>query len=452
MKLEPVPTEALAPGVLFHPDHVAVLELDAQAAEAYDRLNDGGEVGDPEIEAELIAADLARDPRRPRRTRQAPDVETMPVRALVLNITHGCNLSCRYCYADTGSARTMDMATARAAVDFLLKESRELRQVSLSFLGGEPLLHFPLVQGVVDYAEGTARDAGKAISFSLTTNGTLLSPVLTDYLDRHRVGITISMDGPADVHDAQRPMRGGGGSFARLQPRVREFLATPRPRPVGARVTLTRESGPVLDLYRFLRGLGFQEVGFSPVTASHEDLHLGDDDMARLLDDFGMLADHYVVEACAGAHPGFSNLSNLLAEIHRGEARTHACGAGLGLMAADPEGQLYLCHRFTSQAAFHLGDVRAGIDPERRGRLAAQLQRPQCSECWMRHLCAGGCYHEALVRQGDAAAQNRHVCAWMRQWTRLGLKVYLQLTRRAPGFLDRLAGSRRPEPGVGGYR
>lgn len=452
MTLQPVPTEALGPGLLFHPDHVAVLELDATAAEAYDRLASGGEVADPEVLAELMAADLARDPRRPHRSRRLPDASQVPVRALVLNITSGCNLSCSYCYADTKSGGAMDRDTAFAAVEFLLRESGSLPTVSLSFLGGEPLLHFHLVQTVIEYAERRAKESGKNVSFSLTTNGTLLAPVLVEYLDRHRVGITVSLDGPPSVQDAQRPLRGGGGSFARLEPRVRELLAKPRPRPVGARVTLTRASAHVLPLYRFLRGLGFTEVGFSPVTASRADQHLGDADMDRLLDDFGMLADHYVVEACAGAHPGFSNLSNLLAEIHRGEARSHACGAGLGLMAADPQGELFLCHRFTSEPAFRLGHVRTGLRADARARLTAQLHRPQCSQCWMRHLCAGGCYHEAHVRQGDASSPNRHACGWMRQWTRLGLKVYVQLSRRAPGFLDRLGGSRRPEPTAGGYR
>ena len=90
----------------------------------------------------------------------------------------------------------MDLETAKASVDFLLEQSAGRRTVHITFFGGETLMNFPLLKQVVTYANEQAAAQGRTIDFSLTTNATLLTPAIIEFLSENRIGVTVSMDGP----------------------------------------------------------------------------------------------------------------------------------------------------------------------------------------------------------------------------------------------------------------
>src|ERR1051326_6969011 len=90
----------------------------------------------------------------------------------------------------------MDFETARASVDFLLEQSAGRRAIHITFFGGETLMNFPLLERVVVYANQQTAAQGRTIDFSLTTNATLLTPAIVQFLSDNRIGVTVSMDGP----------------------------------------------------------------------------------------------------------------------------------------------------------------------------------------------------------------------------------------------------------------
>ena len=121
-------------------------------------------------------------------------------------------------------------------------------------------------------------------------------------------------------------------------------------------------------------------------------------------------------------------------------SKAYPCGAGLGLLGVSTDGDVALCHRFAGSDAHKFGTVRTGID---RAVQTAFLERhhvvdkTDCSQCWARPLCSGGCYHEAHVRYGSTARPNLHYCEWIRGWTETCLEVYGELSERNPAFLAR---------------
>ncbi len=381
-----------------------------------------------------------------------------PLATLVLNVTNRCNLSCTYCYeygadrvADDAAAGRpkMDDATARQAIDFLLRSSADRPQVSITFFGGETLLNFPAIRAAVEYAEERARQARKRVHYSLTTNATLLTEDVVDFLTQHRFGITVSIDGDRDQQDRHRTFQKGVGSFDVIAPRIRHLLATNRARggrAIGARVTLTHGAAPVPETFRFLTGeLGFDEVGFAPVTAGLGRAYaLGELGYERLLREFGELAEDYVAAALRGERLGFANLDDLLRELHQGVQKAHPCGAGLGLLGVSTEGELGLCHRFVESRSHGVGSLAAGIDEGARSAFLERAhvdRKPDCQACFARPLCAGGCYHEAHVRYGDATRANLHYCEWIRGFVDLGLRCYGRILSRNPQFFARFAAS-----------
>jgi len=97
-----------------------------------------------------------------------------------------------------------------------------------------------------------------------------------------------------------------------------------------------------------------------------------------------------------------------------------------------------LCHRFAGSDAHKFGTVRDGIDREAQTAFLQQhhiADKTDCSKCWARPLCSGGCYHEAHVRYGTTQRPNLHYCEWIRGWTDVCLQIYGELSERNPAFL-----------------
>ncbi len=375
--------------------------------------------------------------------------DDFPLQTMVLNVTNQCNLSCTYCYefgADKvatpeGKQKFMDWETARGSVDYLLKESTGRGTIHITFFGGETLMNFPLLKQVVVYARDQAALHGQKIDFSLTTNATLLTPSVIDFLATNEIGVTVSIDGPKEMNDQFRVLPNGRGTYDIIAPKVRELLAKHRTRPIAARVTLTTQDIDVLKIYKHLKhDMGFHEVGFAPVTTAPNRLYsINEPGMDAVLAQFTALAEEYLEFALRNQHHGFSNVSDTLSELHQGISKSHPCGAGLGLVGVGPSGDIAPCHRFVDSDTHKLGHISTGMDKEKKHDFLARgnvSNKYECQTCWARPLCAGGCHHEAFVRYGDTGHANLHYCDWIRGWTDVCLGIYGVIAEKNPGFLQ----------------
>jgi uncharacterized protein len=378
------------------------------------------------------------------------------VRTLVLMLTSSCNLSCRYCYearedrcvppAETGGPwPEMSAETLRKSIAFLLENSGEIRNVSVIFFGGEPLLRFPLLRAAVPMARAMASERGKEISFSLTTNGTLLTPAIAEFLKENGVSVCISMDGPPEIHDRNRAYASGRGSYKDAARGLSCLTEGKNGFPLAARVTIGSGAVGVRKTFDHLRGLGFDEVGFAPASAAEEsDTALTEEELDRVLEGFRELAVDYEVDVRERRRPAFSNLTQVLSLIHRGDPMPYPCGAGIGMLAVDPAGDFFPCHRLCG-VGDALGDPERGIAGDVRARFlegARRRRESACDACWAKNFCSGGCYHDAYLRQGDLFAPSTHYCRWVKELFLLGLTTYVRIQNETPTFLDAMFGER----------
>ena len=459
--------------VLFHLPTSALFELDSVGEQVLDFLKTQPHVTEGEVREWISArssgtaispaqvAEAIQDLRGldilrtdPTHQSKAPAIrlDDYPLNTLVLSVSNGCNLVCGYCYKEDlqtpARGRKMHAATARRGVDLLLAESAARPEVNLAFLGGEPLTNLALIRDVVAYAEARCAEVGKRVNFTLTTNATMLDDACVDFLDRHRFGISISIDGPKEIHDRRRKTLGGVGSYDVVAAKARMLLGRYRSRPVGARVTLSAGATDVTAIHRHLKEeIGFFEVGFAPVTTSvNHETNLSAEELAQVFTGLKTLGRKYVAAALDNRNIGFANMHQLLGEISAGSRKALPCGAGVGLLALDGEGRLNLCHRFAGSALPTFGDLGAGIARERLLEFlqaAADLPQQDCAGCRIRNLCAGGCYHESYARYGDALAPTRHYCQLMREWADFGLAAYVELQEKNPAYFTQHIGTRR---------
>lgn len=446
--------------MLFHVPTSALFELDALGAAVIDVVQEQERI-DGDALAENLSSRFARadvvqlieqltqlevlqDHHAPRAVNpRRVDIQSYPFSTIVLNVNTGCNLGCTYCYKEDlavpAKGERMSFEIAARSVDLLFEQAATRDKVNIIFFGGEPLTNMPLIRQVVEYAETRGAQSAKAVDFSLTTNATLLTPELVDYFDAHRFGISVSIDGPKAIHDRNRRTVGGHGTYDVVTRKARMLLARYRSRAVGARVTLSSGTTEVEAIHEHLReGFGFHEVGYAPVTSAPNVPHgLTQQELLEVHEGFERLGERYLAAALRGYNTGFSNMHQLMTDLHEGRRKSLPCGAGVGLLAVDRQGGLNLCHRFTGSDLAPFGNVASGIDSTRLGEFlgrASDRDGTHCATCRIRNLCAGGCYHESWVRYGDPHHRTYHYCNLLRRWVDFGIRIYAQLSARNPDF------------------
>ena len=151
-----------------------------------------------------------------------------PVKAMCLPVAHDCNLRCSYCFASTGDfgsgRRIMDLETGKRAIDYLLENSGNRRNLELDFFGGEPLMNFDVVKEIVKYAREREKAYGKNFRFTITTNGVLLSDDKIDFINKEMSNIVLSIDGRKSVNDRIRKRPDGGGSYDIIMKKFKKLV------------------------------------------------------------------------------------------------------------------------------------------------------------------------------------------------------------------------------------
>ena len=143
----------------------------------------------------------------------------MELESVSVIVTDQCNFECSYCYQKKGKER-LDLPTLARTIDFF--HPFFARECVLSFYGGEPLLAFDLIRRAVEHVKGLPTRHPHKIRFSLTTNGSLLSEEVLEFLAEHEFSLVLSFDGLAQ--DLSRKK----GSFDPLASVIPRILAAPR--------------------------------------------------------------------------------------------------------------------------------------------------------------------------------------------------------------------------------
>jgi len=320
-----------------------------------------------------------------------------PVKGVQLFLVEGCNLRCRYCYVGRNGALARDrmpLDIARRAVDFAFSRAGRLRNVGVMFFGGEPLLHREAIEFAVEYARTTARQLGKRVSFSITTNGTMVDGEVADFLRRHRFGVTLSLDGPQEVQDSMRPLASGGSSsdlavagLGHLQAAGIRCLV---------RATVTNRCMDRGALTRFFESLGVRQVQLTyaePRCGECGPYDIGPAAWGDASPREDALAAECAAAASGGDGPKLSPFSRVLADVHAPIRWALPCGVGRAVLTVGIDGQLYPCHRYVGMSSYVLGDLDQGLDREKlrsyyEGYFAVA---ERCRSCWASGVCRLRC-------------------------------------------------------------
>ena len=371
---------------------------------------------------------------------------------MTLQVTQNCNLRCKYCVYSGSyinrihTNKRMDWEIARKAVDFYYEHSRNSTEAAVGFYGGEPLLELELIKKVVDYAEALFK--GKKISFNMTTNATMLTNEVVEYMLEHNFHIAVSLDGPKKIQDSNRVFadkeRGTFDTVMENLENIRkmypEFIEKIS---FNAVIDLSKDVGCANDFFMsydmvkdvFVMGNMINDANRKEkidinrkffADAKYEEFKV-------FLYYCTNIFHEYKPTLMDGRFRGIKQMYyNRM--VARNSKTIQDCPGGQCLPGAqrffvNAYGNFYPCERVNEEAdAFCIGNIDDGFDMNKVSELlnVAKLTEKECKNCWCFRLCSQ-CIARAEENGELSRSQRLSNCADMRKQVESDLKDYIVL-------------------------
>ena len=331
------------------------------------------------------------------------------VKALCLHIAHDCNLACKYCFAEEGEYHgrraLMSFEVGKKALDFLIANSGNRRNLEVDFFGGEPLMNWQVVKDLVAYGREQEKIHDKNFRFTVTTNGVLLNDEIQEFINQEMDNVVLSLDGRKEVNDHMRPFRNGKGSYDLIVPKFQKLAESRDQQKYYIRGTFTRENLDFSKDVLHFADLGFEQISIEPVVGEDSDFYsIKEEDLPKIFEEYDILAKELIQREKEGRGVNFFHF---MIDLEGGPCiskRLSECGSGTEYLAVTPWGDLYPCHQFVGDEAFLMGNVDEGITkPEiaEEFRGCSVYSKEKCKNCFAKFYCSGGCMANAHKFHGS---------------------------------------------------
>ena len=357
------------------------------------------------------------------------------IKALCLHVAHTCNLTCSYCFARQGNFQgtdaLMSLEVGKKAIDFLVSHSGKRHNLEVDFFGGEPLLNWDVVKGIVAYARSIEKEAEKNFRFTLTTNGVGITDEVIDFCNDEMNNVVLSLDGRKEVHDRFRTFPSGRGSYDDIVPKFQKFVKKRGDKSYYMRGTYTKYNADFFEDIIHMADLGFTELSMEPVVTSPDDpCALSEDDLPVIFTQYEKLALEMIKRTKNGNPFTFYHY---MLDFDGGPCiykRISGCGAGTEYLAVTPWGDLYPCHQFVNDPEYLMGNLDEGvtnIEAKEEFRGCNSYSRAECRDCFARLYCSGGCSANAYHATGNITGVYEYGCELFKKRIECAIMMKLAL-------------------------
>ena len=360
------------------------------------------------------------------------------VKALCLHVSHDCNLKCKYCFASQGDfggeKEMMSFEVGKKAIDYLIANSGNRRNLEIDFFGGEPLMNFDVVKQLVAYGREVEKANNKNIRFTITTNGILLDDDKIDYINEHMHNVVLSLDGRKEVNDNMRPTVNDKGSYDVIMPKFKKLVdKRPKDKYYYIRGTFTRDNLDFSEDVLHFANEGFNLTSVEPVVGDESNPYaLREEDMEIVFAEYEKLAKKYAKRKLEGEDFTFFHF---VVDLNQGPCvikRITGCGAGNEYLAVTPNGDIYPCHQFVGNDDFKLANIldEEVIIPEEISNMfrdAHVYSKEDCKTCWNKFYCSGGCHANAINFNNDIRKPYELGCEMQKKRTECSIMIQAKL-------------------------
>ena len=363
---------------------------------------------------------------------------------IVVNITTGCNLRCKYCFADCGPFTGEDMTeeVMDATIDSMLSMP-QVKVITFEFQGGEASTNVSGMRTFIEKTEKIKAKYDKIVKYRTEINCISVTEELIALIKDYNVSVGVSLDGPKEMTDQTRVDIKGIGAFDRIEKGVKKL----RDNGIyidGAVCTVGQHNVHYpKQLMEF-----FDEIGMNfkprPVNILGREkvnnLTTKPGEWAKCFREMHEMRDKVDVE----------NFSihifeeNVYTPIRDYICLRYPCGAARELVSVNPNGDVFPCDGFKGESKFVMGNVlNEKIEAmlkkpeiiELRSRTASTIEK--CSKCLFRGMCCSCCY-SAYGKFGDIYREDPH-CSDRRQ-----MYIYLMQSWLKDHTLNEVKNEKQP--------
>jgi uncharacterized protein len=286
----------------------------------------------------------------------------------------------------------MSYHTAVKIVDFILDNAPDGRWLDFCFFGGEPLLCFDLLKKLTYYIRKKEEEIERPIWINITTNGSLLTEPVLDFLREQDIYLCISIDGPRHIHNQNRRYKNGRGSFDDVVENLSRALD------VLDYIKVNIVYGPetivsLLESVSFLSDLGVPVIDLNPDISAD----WGEEACSKIQETYTRIGDLYIQSYLSGRELAVNLIdSMIILFLKGGYGPGDRCGRGETEWGFAPSGNIYPCERLIGEdngSRFCLGNIQTGLDLERRCSLLEHRGNinEECRTCSLQRYCMNTC-------------------------------------------------------------
>lgn len=344
--------------------------------------------------------------------------ENKSIFKLEFMIQLGCNLKCKYCYADEGTYGASENIVlkpddARTILNNLINNGiSEIKNIT--FFGGEPSEYPETILAICEHCETLYKNK-KLVSvpeFYIVTNGTILKQILIDTIKKYNIKMTISLDGPEHINDEVRIDKNNNGTYKRVSNNLLK-LRENNIEPVMIESTYTkihedngisRESLINIMKKKFaiptIYVADCSDSEYSPISE-------------QLKDDFMIERINKTMSNFTTTYLDIETLSLINTTLQQLNSKSMSnnlhCGAGYNMMAIGGNGDYYPCHRFFEDEKYKLGNLLDNSKSLNSDSILTKDNINSCIECWAGQFC-NGCTWDLITKQESTLSLCKEKC------------------------------------------
>lgn len=368
---------------------------------------------------------------------------------LVLQLTRNCNLRCKYC-AYSGefdnmlphSREKMTLDIIYKSIDFFMEHSKNSLEIIIIFYGGEPLLEFESIKKAVKYAKKYNRN----IRFGISSNGTLLSPVIAKWLrENPNVSITVTLNG--DKHDVYRKTVEKEGSLQSILDNI-TYIREQYPSVWEEQVRLIANIYSIRELLE-LREFYKTTVNKQPVMITRINLEYSSEQLKEIFcanEALEKKCNYELQNEYLNSYDSFLRLvyNNGIDRIHnRGVCKEDTPGFISSCLPMSwrlfvrSDGSFNMCEKVSD--AISLGNIYSGFNFDLIKTLYIQMEEfvnRNCKNCWAQRLCMF-CYQDVINEKGQVIDSfPTEKCDTIKENITDYLKMYIRIANENPQSLN----------------
>jgi uncharacterized protein len=320
-------------------------------------------------------------------------------------------------------------------INFAVNKNILVKNFDICFFGGEPLLRFETLKEIIENIE--AKYADTTFTYNITTNGTIISDKIINFLAKYKFSLLVSFDGVNN----NRPFGNGNDSTSTVLNNI-ELLKN-RNIPITIRATIVSNSLQICETFKYLERLQVPfafSFAYNSANKEHNLSKYTDDELQSINLQLNDVVMYYEKVICENGECFCNTIKEALSDIHFKILSPVSCAAGFSNYTFNADGTIFTCQHFANEIKDSCGNITNGIDENKKLKYNAPFvdNIKDCSGCWARYLCGGCCFAEKYAQNGSILKNIPEKCELERmKWEKI-LILSQRIKENSPDFLDKL--------------